>query len=114
MNKDLLHWDSVKDDLDGCENTVLLGNGFSRSYKSEEFNQQIILSEMESLKNKKLFDIEKCIKDTIDILRESDDTIPKDILAKWIKEKLHKEFIGKLFEKCLLQLETKIIMMKLC
>lgn len=96
---DVLSWEYVKKELENSENSVLLGNGFSRSYKAEDFDQSKILAEMESLKDKNAVDIEKCIEETIDLLRENEKTVPKDIIAKWIKEKLHKEFIDKLFTK---------------
>lgn len=97
--KEVLSWEYVKKEIENSENTVLLGNGFSRSYKTKEFDQSIILSEMESLKDKTAIDIEKCIQDTIELLEENENTVPKEIIANWIKEKLHKEFIDKLFEK---------------
>lgn len=97
--KEILSWEYVKREIENGENAVLLGNGFSRSYKADEFEQSKILSEMESLKDKNAVDIEKCIEETIKLLQENEKTVPKEIIAKWIKEKLHKEFIDKLFEK---------------
>lgn len=96
---DVLSWEYVKSEIENGENSVLLGNGFSRSYKTEDFDQCKILAEMESLKGKNAVDIEKCIDETIELLQENEKTVPKEIIAKWIKEKLHKEFIDKLFEK---------------
>lgn len=96
---DVLSWDYVKSEIESSENSVLLGNGFSRSYKAEDFDQCKILAEMNSLNGKTATDIEKCIQDTINLLQENEKTVPKEAIAKWIKEKLHKEFIDKLFEK---------------
>lgn len=97
--KEVLSWEYVKKEIENGENAVLLGNGFSRSYKADEFEQCKILSEMESLNGKTVFDIEKCIQDTQHLLTENENTVPKTVIAKWIKENLHKEFISKLFEK---------------
>lgn len=97
---DLMTWNEVEKQLSG-ECTVLLGNGFSRSYCNSSFNQQEILSRMPSLSGlKNLIDIEKCIQDTQekvkDILPEV--TVPKTIIDSWIKKELHKEFINTLYD----------------
>lgn len=97
---DILTWDYVKSLIENNDNNnVLLGNGFSRSYKSEEFNQKTLINEMQSLHGKNITDIEKCIEETTKLLKESEDTVPISIVAKWIKENLQKEFVKKLFEK---------------
>ena len=96
----LLTWDEVKKELNG-DCTVLLGNGFSRSYCNKSFDQKEILSRMDSLSGlANIVDIEKCIKDTQskiqDILPET--TVPKSIINGWIKKQLHKEFISTLYD----------------
>lgn len=96
---DLLTWEDVKKEL-GTNCSVLLGNGFSRSYCNQAFNQYQILQHMPSLQNlNEIVDIEKCIEQTQ--AKVSDDnpslTVPKVIIDRWIKSQLHKEFIDTLY-----------------
>ena len=61
---DILTWDEVKNQL-GNNCTVLLGNGFSRSYCNSAFNQAEILQHTPSLQGlTEISDIEKCIEET--------------------------------------------------
>ena len=61
---DFLTWDEVKNQL-GSDCTVILGNGFSRSYCNKAFNQSEILQHMPSLQGLTgISDIEKCIEET--------------------------------------------------
>lgn len=97
---ELMTWSEVEEQLNG-ECTVLLGNGFSRSYCNSSFNQQEILSRMPSLSGlPNITDIEKCIQDTQDKVKElsPECTVPKTIIDSWIKKELHKEFINTLYD----------------
>ena len=61
---DLKSWEEVQEQLNG-ECTVLLGNGFSRSYYNFSFDQREILSKMPSLQGlTNIIDIEQCILET--------------------------------------------------
>lgn len=98
----IITWDKIQEDIKTLENAVLLGNGFSISYKMEDFKQQSILDEMSSLSGKsEIFDIEECIKETQNLVSTEikNNAVSKQIIDNWIKEKLRKEFISKLFEK---------------
>jgi hypothetical protein len=102
--ENLLEWQQIEEILNKSEeNSVLLGNGFSRSYDAKSFNQASIINEMESLKGKNnVEDIEKCIQDTQNIINEkmiTPNTASKEAIDKWIRDSLHKEFIEKLFDK---------------
>ena len=96
---DLLTWEDVKKEL-GTNCSVLLGNGFSRSYCNQAFNQYEILQHMPSLQNlNELVDIEKCIAQTQAKVSDNNPnlTVPKVIIDRWIKSQLHKEFIDTLY-----------------
>lgn len=97
---DLKTWEEVQEQLNG-ECTVLLGNGFSRSYYNSSFDQREILSKMPSLQGlTNITDIEQCILETQqkvqDLLPER--TVPKTVIDTWIKSQLHKEFINTLYD----------------
>ena len=97
----ILTWDEVKEDLKDKNNAVLLGNGFSMSYQMPNFNQAEIIKEMPSLKNmQNIVNIEKCIKDTIALIKDDETkiTVPKNILEQWVADKLRQEFIETLFK----------------
>lgn len=97
---DLMTWNEVEKQLEG-ECTVLLGNGFSRSYCNSSFNQKEILSRMPSLQGlTNVIDIEQCIRETQQKVQDSlpEQTVPKTIIDKWIKRQLHKEFINTLYD----------------
>ncbi|PWL73821.1 hypothetical protein DBY21_10170 [Candidatus Gastranaerophilales bacterium] len=97
----LMTWNEVEKQLEG-ECTVLLGNGFSRSYCNSSFNQKEILANMPSLQGlMNVTDIEKCINETQQKVQElyPNTTVPKKIIDKWIKNQLHKEFITVLYDK---------------
>lgn len=99
---DIITWEEIKNSIKDNENNVLLGNGFSMSYQMKNFNQVEIINEMPTLKDLGNVDnIEICIKKTIEKISESDnsDTIPKEIIAKWITSKLRSEFVETLFKK---------------
>ena len=98
---DLLTWDDVKEQIKDTDNSILLGNGFSISYKADDFNQKSILKEIDFLAESiDVSDIEECIKDTQKLVQDSNTkTVPQDIIREWIKEKLQKAFIEKLFNK---------------
>lgn len=100
-NTNLLSWDEVRQKIIDSENHVLLGNGFSISYKAEDFNQKKILEQMPSLQGKiEISDIEECITETIALIKdENSKTASSEMIAKWIKVGLHKEFITTLFEQ---------------
>ncbi len=98
---DFLTWDEVKNQLSSnC--TVLLGNGFSRSYCNSAFNQTEILQHMPSLQGlTEISDIEKCIEETQEKVKESlpdNKSVPKVIIDRWIKSLLHKEFIDTMYD----------------
>lgn len=96
---DLLTWEDVKKEL-GTNCSVLLGNGFSRSYCNQAFNQYEILQHMPSLQNlNEIVDIEKCIAQTQAKVSDNNPnlTVPKVIIDRWIKSQLHKEFIDTLY-----------------
>lgn len=98
----LLTWEDVRKELDTDTNcTVLLGNGFSRSYCNQAFNQYEIIQHMPSLQNlSEIMDIEKCIEQTQAKVSDANPslTVPKTIIDCWIKKQLHKEFIDTLYE----------------
>jgi len=97
---DFLTWDEVKNQL-GSDCTVLLGNGFSRSYCNSAFNQAEIIEHMPSLQNAtNIADIEQCIEETQSKVNENlpDRTVPKAVIDRWIKSMLHKEFIDTLYD----------------
>ena len=96
---ELQTWEKIKNSLTEGNCTVLLGNGFSRSYCNSAFNQFDILQNMPSLQNTNITDIEKCIEDTQSKVCSdpSNNTVPKAIIDNWIKNKLHKEFIDTLY-----------------
>lgn len=96
---DFLTWDEVKNQL-GSDCTVILGNGFSRSYCNKAFNQSEILQHMPSLQGLTgISDIEMCIQETqAKVNNDSPEkTVPKTIIDRWIKSMLHKEFIDTLY-----------------
>lgn len=96
---DLLTWEDVKKEL-GTNCSVLLGNGFSRSYCNQAFNQYQILQHMPSLQDlHEIIDIEKCIEQTQAKVSDENPslTVPKVIIDRWIKSQLHKEFIDTLY-----------------
>ncbi|MBO6273167.1 hypothetical protein J6O48_10380, partial [bacterium] len=96
---DFLTWDEVKNQL-GKDCTIILGNGFSRSYCNSAFNQFEILQHMPSLQNiANITDIEKCIEETQAKVSNDlpDKTVPKTIIDRWIKSMLHKEFVDTLY-----------------
>ena len=91
---DFLTWDEVKNQL-GSDCTVILGNGFSRSYCNKAFNQSEILQHMQSLQGlTEISDIEKCIEETQAKVNNDfpEKTVPKAIIDRWIKSMLHKEW----------------------
>ncbi|CCY63824.1 putative uncharacterized protein [Clostridium sp. CAG:967] len=96
---DFLTWDEIKNQLgNGC--SVILGNGFSRSYCNNAFNQSEILQHMPSLQGLTgISDIEKCIEETQAKVNNDlpEKTVPKAIIERWIKSMLHKEFIDTLY-----------------
>lgn len=96
---DFLTWDEIKNQLgNGC--SVILGNGFSRSYCNKAFNQSEILQHMPSLQGLTgISDIEKCIEETQAKVNNDlpEKTVPKAIIERWIKSMLHKEFIDTLY-----------------
>lgn len=98
---DFLTWDEVKNQL-GSNCTVLLGNGFSRSYCNSAFNQAEILQHMPSLQGlTEISDIEKCIEETQEKVKEiipDNKAVPKIIIDRWIKSLLHKEFIDTMYD----------------
>lgn len=96
---DLLTWEDIKNEL-GTNCSVLLGNGFSRSYCNKAFNQYQILQHMPSLQDlHEIVDIEKCIEQTQAKVNDENPnlTVPKVIIDRWIKSQLHKEFIDTLY-----------------
>lgn len=96
---DFLTWDEVKNQL-GNNCTIILGNGFSRSYCNKAFNQSEILQHMPSLQGLTgITDIEKCIEETQAKVNNDlpEKTVPKTIIERWIKSMLHKEFIDTLY-----------------
>lgn len=96
---DLLTWEDIKNEL-GTNCSVLLGNGFSRSYCNKAFNQYQILQHMPSLQDlHEIVDIEKCIEQTQAKVSDENPnlTVPKVIIDRWIKSQLHKEFIDTLY-----------------
>ena len=96
---DLLTWEDVKKEL-GSNCSVLLGNGFSRSYCNQAFNQLEILQHMPSLQDlNEIVDIEKCIEQTQAKVKDENPniTVPKVVIDRWIKSQLHKEFIDTLY-----------------
>lgn len=98
----LMTWTEVKNKLQEVENkNLLLGNGFSISYKADDFNQKSIIQEIDFLKNSTdVSDIEECIAKTQELVEEgSTCTVPGEIIRKWIKSTIHKAFIEKLFAK---------------
>lgn len=97
----LLTWDDVKEQIKDTDNSILLGNGFSISYKADDFNQKSILKEIDFLADSnEVSDIEECIQDTQKLVKTGNaKTVPQDIIKEWIKEKLQKAFIEKLFNK---------------
>lgn len=102
----ILAWENVKEQLANLpDNSVLLGNGFSISYKSDDFNQKAIIKEMLSLgKDSKVEDIEECIKASQSLVSEGNSkTVSKNIIDIWIKEHIRNDFIEQLFKKCLQQ-----------
>ena len=96
---ELLTWEDIKNEL-GTNCSVLLGNGFSRSYCNQAFNQYEILQHMPSLQDlHEIIDIEKCIEQTQAKVSDNNPnlTVPKVIIDRWIKSQLHKEFIDTLY-----------------
>lgn len=107
---DLMTWEEVKGELpENGNKNLLLGNGFSISYKAENFNQKSIIQEIEFLKDStNVVDIEKCIKDTQNLIPQGTTyTVPQNIIQEWIKSILHRAFIEKLFEKMPLSIRAK-------
>lgn len=99
---ELMTWVEVQNELQDIENkNLLLGNGFSISYKADDFNQKSIIEEIDFLKNSTaVSDIEECIAKTQELVSEgSTYTVPGEIIKKWIKSTIHKAFIEKLFAK---------------
>src|SRR5574344_390370 len=92
-------WDDLKTQLNG-NSTILLGNGFSRSYCNSAFNQSEILQHMPSLQNTNVVaDIENCIEETQAKVSNdlTNNTVPKAVIDYWIKRMLHREFIDTLY-----------------
>ncbi len=99
---ELMTWVEVQNELQEVGNkNLLLGNGFSISYKADDFNQKSIIQEIDFLKNSTdVSDIEECIAKTQELVAEgSTCTVPGEIIRKWIKSTIHKAFIEKLFAK---------------
>lgn len=97
---DLLTWDDVRKQIKDTECSIILGNGFSRSYCNSAFNQAEILQHMPSLQGlTEILDIEKCIEETQAKVNNElpEKTVPKVIIDRWIKSMLHKEFIDTLY-----------------
>ena len=99
---DFLKWDEVKNQL-GSNCTVILGNGFSRSYCNKAFNQSEILQHMPFLQGlTAISDIEKSIEQTQKKVKEdlpdNNKSVPKVIIDRWIKSLLHKEFIDTMYD----------------
>ena len=95
-------WTEVQQELKDIENkNLLLGNGFSISYKAEDFNQKSIIKEIDFLANSTdVSDIEECIAKTQDLVLEgTTSTVPRETINQWIKSAIHKAFIEKLFAK---------------
>ena len=99
---DLMTWTEVQQEIKDVENkNLLLGNGFSISYKADDFNQKSIIKEIDFLANSTdVFDIEECIAKTQELVSEgTTSTVPRATINQWIKSAIHKAFIEKLFEK---------------
>ena len=100
---ELMTWVEVQNELQDIENkNLLLGNGFSISYKADDFNQKSIIEEIDFLKNSTdISDIEECIAKTQELVSEgSTYTVPGKIIRKWIKYTIHKAFIENYLPKC--------------
>lgn len=99
---DLMTWTEVQQEIKDVENkNLLLGNGFSISYKADDFNQKSIIKEIDFLADSTdVSDIEECIAKTQELVSEgSTHTVSKETINLWIKTAIHKAFIEKLFEK---------------
>lgn len=101
----LLTREDVRKELDTDTNcTVLLGNGFSRSYCNQAFNQYEIIQHMPSLQNlSKIMDIEKCIEQTQAKVSDANPslTVPKTIIDCWIKNNCIKSLLILYMNLCL-------------
>ncbi len=102
-------WEEITKEIKDKNNIVLLGNGFSRSYDAEAFNQKEILKCMPSLEGKdEINDIEKLIEDTKKLVpADGNNTANLSFIHKWIEERLRLEFIKVLFEKMPLSIKCK-------
>ena len=99
---ELMTWAEVQQELKDVENkNLLLGNGFSISYKADDFNQKSIIKEIDFLANSTdVSDIEECIAKTQELVLEgTTSTVPRETINQWIKSAIHKAFIDKLFVK---------------
>lgn len=99
---EVMTWNEVQQELKNIENkNLLLGNGFSISYKAEDFNQKSIIKEIDFLANSTdVSDIEECIAKTQELVSEgSTYTVSRETINSWIKTAIHKAFIEKLFMK---------------
>lgn len=97
-----ISWEEIEKQIKNENNIVLLGNGFSRSYDSEIFNQQKILEDMPSLQGKNgINDIEVLIRNTKDniMVNNQDKIADLEYIKKWVEESLRLEFISTLLEK---------------
>lgn len=96
-----ISWEEVEKQIKNENNIVLLGNGFSRSYDAEAFNQEEIIKNMPSIEGKaNINDIEELINKTKDlVVRDGNNTANLSAIHKWIEENLRLEFIKALFEK---------------
>lgn len=100
MCKDIT-WEEVEKQIKNENNIVLLGNGFSRSYDSEIFNQKKILEDMPSLQGKNgINDIEVLIENTKEniIVNNQNEIASLDYIKKWVEDGLRLEFISTLLE----------------
>ena len=90
---ELMTWRKVQKELKNFEDkNLLLGKGFSISYKADDFNQKSIIQEIDFLKNSTdVSDIEECIAKTQELVTDgSTYTAPGEIVRKWIKSTIHK------------------------